>query len=291
MARTGRRELVQERIDLLRKVLDVLQEIVDNPDVSEKKIVEKHGLDFPKYRRMCYDSKWFSKTSPLSATEDELSKQFNVCQPTMSWYDRLWGAIMGIRSYAAICPTDVQETFEYLFETQLNEREAEVIRLRYEEGLTLEEMAKRFDVTAERIHQIEAKAVRKLRSANAWLINGKGEVINALQMKRAFEKDLELTTKIRILNQLTDNVKSLKALIKDVALMTTPNKDDLDLKDLGLSVHCYNRLHRAGINTVSDLKAYTKADIMRLYQFGPKDWEDLEPKLTSLGIVLADDDK
>ena len=49
----------------------------------------------------------------------------------------------------------------------LSEREAEVIRLRY--GLvdgrchTLEEVGLRFDVTRERIRQIEAKALRKLR--------------------------------------------------------------------------------------------------------------------------------
>ena len=49
----------------------------------------------------------------------------------------------------------------------LTEREAEVIRLRYglEDGRchTLEEVGKQFDVTRERIRQIEVKAIRKLR--------------------------------------------------------------------------------------------------------------------------------
>ncbi|MBO4736709.1 MAG: hypothetical protein J5614_10010 [Paludibacteraceae bacterium] len=291
MARTGRRELVQEKIDLLKKVIEVLQEVVDNPDVSEKKIVENHGLDFAKYRRMCYDSKWFAKSSPLSATEDELVKEFNALQPTRSWYDRLWGAVMGDRFYAAKCPTDVVETFEYLFETQLNPREVEVIHFRYEECLPLEDIAKRFDVTAERVGQILNKATRKLKSANAWLINGKGEVINVLQLKRQFEQDIELTTRIQIVNQLSDTVKDLRTRIKEAALAVTDNKDDLALEDLGLSVHCYNRLHRAGINTVGDLRAMSRADIMRLYQFGPKDWAELEHTLTTLGIVLPEDDE
>ena len=49
----------------------------------------------------------------------------------------------------------------------LSEREAKVLRLRF--GLdngrarTLEEVGKEFDVTRERIRQIEAKALRKLR--------------------------------------------------------------------------------------------------------------------------------
>ena len=49
----------------------------------------------------------------------------------------------------------------------MSEREAKVLRLRF--GLydgrarTLEEVGKEFDVTRERIRQIEAKALRKLR--------------------------------------------------------------------------------------------------------------------------------
>lgn len=45
----------------------------------------------------------------------------------------------------------------------LTDREREVIRMRFEEDLTYDECAKRFDVTRERIRQIEDKAMRKLR--------------------------------------------------------------------------------------------------------------------------------
>ena len=49
----------------------------------------------------------------------------------------------------------------------LTDREAKVLKLRFglEDGRsrTLEEVGKEFDVTRERIRQIEAKALRKLR--------------------------------------------------------------------------------------------------------------------------------
>ncbi|MCR5283896.1 MAG: sigma-70 family RNA polymerase sigma factor, partial [Lachnospiraceae bacterium] len=49
----------------------------------------------------------------------------------------------------------------------LTDREAKVLKLRFglEDGKarTLEEVGQRFDVTRERIRQIEAKALRKLR--------------------------------------------------------------------------------------------------------------------------------
>jgi RNA polymerase primary sigma factor len=45
----------------------------------------------------------------------------------------------------------------------LTNRERDVIRMRFEEELTYDECAKRFDVTRERIRQIESKAMTKLR--------------------------------------------------------------------------------------------------------------------------------
>ena len=69
--------------------------------------------------------------------------------------------------------SDDQATMESLRETthsvlsQLTPREAKVLRMRFGIDMntdhTLEEVGKQFDVTRERIRQIEAKALRKLR--------------------------------------------------------------------------------------------------------------------------------
>jgi RNA polymerase primary sigma factor len=62
--------------------------------------------------------------------------------------------------------TLLKEQLEEVLQS-LTEREAKVLRLRFglEDGRprTLEEVGKEFDVTRERIRQIEAKALRKLR--------------------------------------------------------------------------------------------------------------------------------
>jgi RNA polymerase primary sigma factor len=62
--------------------------------------------------------------------------------------------------------SSLKEKIDALLET-LTPREAKVLRMRFGIGMntdhTLEEVGKQFDVTRERIRQIEAKALRKLR--------------------------------------------------------------------------------------------------------------------------------
>ena len=66
----------------------------------------------------------------------------------------------------AAAATLLKEQLNEVLET-LTEREQKVLRLRFGmndgRARTLEEVGKEFDVTRERIRQIEAKALRKLR--------------------------------------------------------------------------------------------------------------------------------
>ena len=83
-----------------------------------------------------------------------------------------------IRDEHGIMPSDaavkclLKEQLEEVLDT-LSKREAEVLKLRYgmENGheMTLEEIGREFDVTRERIRQIESKALRKLRSKSKYI--------------------------------------------------------------------------------------------------------------------------
>jgi RNA polymerase sigma factor (sigma-70 family) len=57
---------------------------------------------------------------------------------------------------------DLEEVMNAALST-LDNKHRKVLNLRYKEGLTLDEVAEKYDVTRERIRQIEAVALRKLR--------------------------------------------------------------------------------------------------------------------------------
>lgn len=63
-----------------------------------------------------------------------------------------------------------REVLEYAMENFLDERERKILKMRYGfdgKEYTLEEVGKMFNITRERVRQIEAKAIRKLRSPEA----------------------------------------------------------------------------------------------------------------------------
>ena len=74
---------------------------------------------------------------------------------------------MGGKNISDFCDLSVVDALAFLDTLTLTPREEQVLRMRF--GLTdgkphtLEEVGKEFDVTRERIRQIESKALRKLR--------------------------------------------------------------------------------------------------------------------------------
>ena len=86
----------------------------------------------------------------------------NIINPTALPYpDNLLYDIFG-GEWEFPRPADFDGSLEYVLRT-LTERERRVLDFRYKDGLTFEEIGKRFCVTRERIRQIHAKSLRKLR--------------------------------------------------------------------------------------------------------------------------------
>lgn len=80
-------------------------------------------------------------------------------------------------------PDDVALVLEYIIQKTLTEREGRVLDLRYKRYMTMAAIGEEYSLRAERIRQIEAKAVRKLRhpSRSKYILMGMEGYINYLR--------------------------------------------------------------------------------------------------------------
>ncbi len=65
---------------------------------------------------------------------------------------------------------------------------------------------------------------------------------------------------------------------------------DMAIEDLDLSVRSYNCLKRAGINTVAELVERDEEEMMKVRNLGRKSLEEVQLKLSALGLTLRDSD-
>lgn len=161
-------------------------------------------------------------------------------------------------------PGDFDGSLEYVLRT-LTERERRVLDFRYKDGLTLEEIGKRFCVTRERARQIYARALRKLCNPQRlnYLKYGVSGVIRR---------------------------KSESA--REAALASLPKHDkpeDITLEELVLSVRSYNCLKRAGMNTLRDVSEMTFDELCHVRNLGKKSIDEICAVLTNYGIRLKKD--
>lgn len=171
-----------------------------------------------------------------------------------------------------------EENFKWVIEQDLSERQQLVIKKRYVEGLTLESIGLILGVGRERVRQIEAKALRKLKhpSILAKLRFGK-EVYT-------FQDDIE-NLKLELLKIKQELIKKIKnkeliELSEDELLQT------ISLEQLGLGVRSYRCLRRAGINSVADLVMKTEREVRAMRNLGDKSFREIKYKLEKKGYHL-----
>lgn len=146
-------------------------------------------------------------------------------------------------------PVDIWEydirQFKHLI-TLLTDREQRILEMRYQLGMTLDEVGAAYNVTRERIRMIQAKAQRKLKH---YILKNGCKIITAEEYRKlqgrctALEKELT----------------SCKAKLMFQEQETSASDDDFGqfynttIEELDFSVRSYNCLKRAGIHTLKDI--------------------------------------
>jgi len=128
------------------------------------------------------------KDSPLQKNQIDLTKTaYRLCEILNKSPNELWSeeqinplqmndvsvkltgdSMKKLVSYTETRPdsilalTEIKERVQEVME-EMTKREQKLLRMRYYENMTLEEVGKEFNISVERVRQIEAKTFRKLR--------------------------------------------------------------------------------------------------------------------------------
>lgn len=184
---------------------------------------------------------------------------------------------------------DFRGSVEYVLQ-MLTEREGAILKHRFVELMTYEETGKIYNITRERIRQVEARALRKLRhpARAKYLKYGVSGVIDNIRAEH-FKRLAELESKLIELCKL--NEKTADEVIRDNELRK--KYAPTQIEDIDLSVRSYNSLKRVGINTLQQLAKLSYEDLIHVRNLGRKSVDEIIEKLKEYGyeIDLGDDEE
>lgn len=188
-------------------------------------------------------------------------------------------------------PEDIEGTLEYVFCTLL-ERERKVIHLRYKEKRTYVEIGKLLGVVTERIRQIDANAIRKLRNPQRLMLIKTG-VKAAITNSTAAAKESEFTKRVENATAAIEGVAAMLGTIlgnSDTERMSNIRSNyslSKSLESLDLSVRSYNALSRAGVRTLEDIVKMRPDELRKIRNLGSHSYNEIVMRLHEKGLSLA----
>lgn len=173
-----------------------------------------------------------------------------------------------------ICVDGVYEAI-----ASLTPREQAVLESRFKDRLTLEKTGKAQNLTRERIRQVEAKALRKLRHpsrANIMISVPLPEVRKIESEYQALQKEYEWLK--QVIGRIAENISPE---IVERAKMEL----DVPLSEADLSVRSYNCLSRIGKKTLRDVAEMSDDELKAVKQLGKKSYNEIVEKLKEYGVI------
>lgn len=196
---------------------------------------------------------------PLSKSKAKRLQREQRKKEVKEYPENLLCAIMGERNLEAIgFNSDISivgERLEKMLDTLLP-REKEILHIRWKNRFSFQTVAEMYNLTKERIRQIENKALRKLRHPTRWAFIKDGIDIKAERLKA-----LELAK-----TQKEERIVNLQF-------------DKIGIEHLDLSVRSYNCLKRAGYDTLKEILVLTDADFCRIRNMGSRSINEVKEKI------------
>ena len=269
--------------------IDVLAGRCSNEEYAE--IIANYDKTFRALRRDSYEAYLIKKSSEESHRNfPDISNLHTFA----TWPNNLVDKIFG--EQLEILLTDDQLAGLEKAIAELSLREQKCIYSYYRDEMTLDEIGQAFGVMRERIRQIIAKALRKLRhpSRSQFIKYG---LQGGTYQRQINNLKTDLDHKKKILEEESELVdKQMKELHKkgEESGVTVVNSFDDPLMDsidnLGLSVRLYNCLARANCRTVRDVIDLAKSrKLFRIRNLGKRSLAEILTKLSQeYGVDLFD---
>ena len=198
------------------------------------------------------------------------------------WPENLVKAIFAEDSFEECrVALDWRGTLEYLLISTLTDREEQVLRCRYQEGLTYYQIGEVVGVGSERIRLILNKAIRKFRHPSRVKYLRRG-------MIDCYKTDCESCRELNYNRGYREGFRNGQ-IDGNATISSNPYQDQEDLSSLpietvpidylDLNVRTYNGLKRANINTIGVLISKTRSELFQLRNIGKRSLDDLEKRL------------
>lgn len=179
-------------------------------------------------------------------------------------------------------------SFEKDLKIILKPREVAILEYRFRDGKTLEEICKDYGLSRNRIRQIEAKGLRRLR---AYVKKYKMVPVSLVNEEKRKNQDLKReNSKLRRLLSNTPNADSIDNLLKDEHSIL-----EIPIDELNLSVRSYNCLRRSSyvvkrnMESLCDICNMTTEDLKKVRNLGKKSYQEIIDTVHSYGLKMADE--
>lgn len=173
--------------------------------------------------------------------------------------------------------------------SSLTEREQGMLLAYYEGENTLEQVGKMYDVTRERVRQVIAKAVRKLR--HPVRLNQIRYGLEGCKKETEVELRKDMLSKDeRTLDEWEEELMHRRLFLEQFAdglnVSSTPKQESvylLPIEEMDLSVRSFNCLRRAGCYTLGDICDIAReGNLHKLRNVGKKSIEEILSKIMKL---------
>lgn len=280
---------IKNALDVFKDITSCLEDILKEPDDGSGKAMTQicidHNIDYFSLRKLM-EIKTLNKIYT-----DKIIDSKELVLPEEDPYESLIKAVFCINSNEVVSyPVDLKESVNHIL-TTLTMREQTVIKMRFGfddyNKMTFEEVGKEFKVTRDRIRQIEAKALRKLRHPNRSRILKYGLIEFNLEEKKEEIKIIE-SRKLseKALEEYKNNIKKMLETSEDPINKVIDVSSAITIEELEFCVRTYNCLHRfAKLETLCDVLMMNNTELMKIRNFGQKSLDEVNKKLNEF---LAD---